>query len=183
MVMLLVIEPHDRHQQWLGVADLMQAEVQEAANAILDRFATRANGAGITPGTGDPRRRLACGRRSPARWRRFHIPRLQGWRGLSRRCPSSTATLRHDIQNLLRHFIPDVTEVRRCDRPRTRPIGRIRAVRRERDTAVANAHSGDESLTIDRINTYFVEAEFKTTEAVIARDALELSYFEVYSDY
>ncbi len=27
-------------------------------------------------------------------------------------CPSSTATLRHGIQNLLRHFIPDVTEVR-----------------------------------------------------------------------
>jgi Fe-S cluster biogenesis protein NfuA len=27
-------------------------------------------------------------------------------------CPSSTATLRHGIQNLLHHFIPDVTEVR-----------------------------------------------------------------------
>ena len=27
-------------------------------------------------------------------------------------CPSSTATLRHGIQNLLRHFLPDVTEVR-----------------------------------------------------------------------
>ena len=27
-------------------------------------------------------------------------------------CPSSTATLRHGIQNLLRHFIPDVTAVR-----------------------------------------------------------------------
>src|SRR6266700_6650534 len=50
MVMLLVIEPHGRHQQRLGVADNMNAEAQEAANAILDRFATRANGAaGITP--------------------------------------------------------------------------------------------------------------------------------------
>jgi nucleotide-binding universal stress UspA family protein len=50
MLMLLVIEPHDRHQQWLGVADIMKAEAQEAANAILDRFASRANGAaGITP--------------------------------------------------------------------------------------------------------------------------------------
>ena len=50
VMMLLVIEPHDRHQQWLGVADIMKAEAQEAANAILDRFATRANGAaGITP--------------------------------------------------------------------------------------------------------------------------------------
>src|SRR5215467_10656128 len=27
-------------------------------------------------------------------------------------CPSSTATLRHGIENLLRHFVPDVTEVR-----------------------------------------------------------------------
>jgi Fe-S cluster biogenesis protein NfuA len=27
-------------------------------------------------------------------------------------CPSSTATLRHGIQNLLRHFVPAVTEVR-----------------------------------------------------------------------
>jgi Fe-S cluster biogenesis protein NfuA len=27
-------------------------------------------------------------------------------------CPSSTATLKHGIQNLLRHFLPDVTEVR-----------------------------------------------------------------------
>jgi nucleotide-binding universal stress UspA family protein len=50
LLMLLVIEPHDRHQQWVGVADLMRAEAHEAANAVLDRFATRANGvAGITP--------------------------------------------------------------------------------------------------------------------------------------
>jgi Fe-S cluster biogenesis protein NfuA len=27
-------------------------------------------------------------------------------------CPSSTATLQHGIQNLLKHFVPDVTEVR-----------------------------------------------------------------------
>jgi Fe-S cluster biogenesis protein NfuA len=27
-------------------------------------------------------------------------------------CPSSTATLQHGIQNLLRHFVPDVQEVR-----------------------------------------------------------------------
>jgi Fe-S cluster biogenesis protein NfuA len=26
-------------------------------------------------------------------------------------CPSSTATLKHGIQNLLRHFVPDVVEV------------------------------------------------------------------------
>jgi nucleotide-binding universal stress UspA family protein len=50
VVMLLVIEPHDRHQQWLGVADIMKAEAHEAADAVLDRFAARANGiAGITP--------------------------------------------------------------------------------------------------------------------------------------
>jgi nucleotide-binding universal stress UspA family protein len=50
LIMLLVIEPHDRHQQWLGVADIMRAEAHEAANAVLDRFAARANGAaGLTP--------------------------------------------------------------------------------------------------------------------------------------
>ena len=50
MLMLLVVEPHDRHQQWLGVADIMKAEAHEAANTILDQFAARANGvAGITP--------------------------------------------------------------------------------------------------------------------------------------
>ena len=50
VVMLLVIEPHDRHQQWLGVADIMKAEAHEAANQKLDEFAGRANGvAGITP--------------------------------------------------------------------------------------------------------------------------------------
>lgn len=27
-------------------------------------------------------------------------------------CPSSTATLRHGIQNLLRHYVPEVQEVR-----------------------------------------------------------------------
>jgi len=27
-------------------------------------------------------------------------------------CPSSTATLKHGIENLLKHFVPDVTEVR-----------------------------------------------------------------------
>ena len=33
-------------------------------------------------------------------------------RGSCSGCPSSTATLRHGIQNLLRHFVPDVVEVR-----------------------------------------------------------------------
>ena len=27
-------------------------------------------------------------------------------------CPSSTATLRHGIQNLLKHYVPEVVEVR-----------------------------------------------------------------------
>ena len=50
VVMLRVIETKDRNQQWLGVADIMKAEAHEAANAVLDRFAARANGvAGITP--------------------------------------------------------------------------------------------------------------------------------------
>jgi len=33
-------------------------------------------------------------------------------RGACAGCPSSTATLQHGIQNLLRHFVPDVQEVR-----------------------------------------------------------------------
>ena len=41
-------------------------------------------------------------------------------------CPSSTATLQHGIQNLLRHFVPDVTEVRpmlvRRGAPRTSTV-------------------------------------------------------------
>ena len=42
IVMLRVIEPGDRNQQWLGVADIMKAEQQEEANAALDKFAARA---------------------------------------------------------------------------------------------------------------------------------------------
>ena len=50
VVMLRVIETEDRHQQWLGVADIMRAEAHEGANAALDRAAGRANGiAAITP--------------------------------------------------------------------------------------------------------------------------------------
>ncbi len=33
-------------------------------------------------------------------------------RGSCAGCPSSTATLKHGIENLLRHYVPDVTEVR-----------------------------------------------------------------------
>jgi nucleotide-binding universal stress UspA family protein len=50
MIMLRVIETTDRNQQWLGVADIMRAEAQEEAQAILARFAARAESiAGITP--------------------------------------------------------------------------------------------------------------------------------------
>jgi nucleotide-binding universal stress UspA family protein len=50
LIMLMVIEPFDRNQQWLGVADLMSAEAHEEANTTLSRFAGRVNGiAGLTP--------------------------------------------------------------------------------------------------------------------------------------
>lgn len=50
VVMLRVIDTGDRNQQWLGVADIMRAEAEEAANAALDRASGRANGiAAITP--------------------------------------------------------------------------------------------------------------------------------------
>ena len=42
VIMLRVIETHDRNQQWLGVADIMRAEAHEEANAVLDRHAARA---------------------------------------------------------------------------------------------------------------------------------------------
>ena len=41
VLMLRVIETHDRNQQWLGVADIMRAEALEEANAVLDRHAAR----------------------------------------------------------------------------------------------------------------------------------------------
>jgi nucleotide-binding universal stress UspA family protein len=41
VIMLRVIETHDRNQQWLGVADIMRAEAHEEANAVLDRHAAR----------------------------------------------------------------------------------------------------------------------------------------------
>lgn len=43
--------------------------------------------------------------------------------------------------------------------------------------------SGSDSLTTDRINTYYVEAEFRTRSPVSAQNALELFYFEIYWDY
>ena len=36
VVMLRVIETHDRNQQWLGVADIMKAEAHDEATASLD---------------------------------------------------------------------------------------------------------------------------------------------------
>ena len=50
VLMLRVIDMHDRNQQWLGVADIMQAEAQEEAHAILDRHAKRVKkSTGATP--------------------------------------------------------------------------------------------------------------------------------------
>ena len=41
IVMLRVLETQDRNQQWLGVADIMQAEAHETAKAALDKYAAR----------------------------------------------------------------------------------------------------------------------------------------------
>jgi nucleotide-binding universal stress UspA family protein len=46
VIMLRVIEMHDRNQQWLGVADIMRAEAHEEAHAALERAAAR--GSSIT---------------------------------------------------------------------------------------------------------------------------------------
>ena len=56
-------------------------------------------------------------------------------RGACSGCPSSTATLRHGIENLLRHFCPDVQEVRPFEacmhkrRSRETPLGNERGFR------------------------------------------------------
>jgi hypothetical protein len=42
--------------------------------------------------------------------------------------------------------------------------------------------SGPQSLTIDRAQTYFIEAQFRSDSAVSIEEALELFYFEVYWD-
>src|SRR5215470_5742971 len=50
VLMLRVIETHDRNQQWLGVADIMRAEAHEEANAVLDRHAARSSSiTGVMP--------------------------------------------------------------------------------------------------------------------------------------
>src|SRR3974390_2293839 len=50
VVMLRVIETHDRGQQWLRVAGNMRAGGKEEANAMRAKFAARSTGiAGITP--------------------------------------------------------------------------------------------------------------------------------------
>jgi len=41
IVMLRVIEAVDRNQQWLGVADIMKAEQEDAAKAALKKYAKR----------------------------------------------------------------------------------------------------------------------------------------------
>ncbi len=42
IVMLREIEPGERNQQWLGIADIMHAEAMEAANKALDKYAAAA---------------------------------------------------------------------------------------------------------------------------------------------
>jgi len=42
LLMLRVIDTGERNRQWLGVADIMQAEALEAANAAFGKFAARA---------------------------------------------------------------------------------------------------------------------------------------------
>ena len=73
VVMLRIIEIEDQNQQWLGVADIMRAEAEDAANEALDRASGRANGiaAGLVCQGGTPlcetapRLPLVAGRLSP----------------------------------------------------------------------------------------------------------------------
>ncbi len=62
VIMLRVIETQDSAQQWLGVADIMKAEAQEAADAVLDALRrTRRGHHRHRRGARHPRRR--CPRR------------------------------------------------------------------------------------------------------------------------
>lgn len=49
VVLLRIIPTTDRHQQWLGVADIMQQEAQEEAFASLNYAAERATSIGEVP--------------------------------------------------------------------------------------------------------------------------------------
>ncbi len=52
VVMLRVIEDEDRNQQWLGVADIMREEAEEAARNALEQACSRARAVGgIEPET------------------------------------------------------------------------------------------------------------------------------------
>jgi len=80
------------------------------------------------------RRRHGCDHQGPdrnegapggrRRRRRHHVPRFKdgivylNMKGSCSGCPSSTATLQHGIQNLLKHFVPDVVESGRYNRRR-----------------------------------------------------------------
>jgi nucleotide-binding universal stress UspA family protein len=46
LIMLRVIETGDRNQQWLGVADVMKVEAEDAAKEALERYAKRAKQVG-----------------------------------------------------------------------------------------------------------------------------------------
>jgi nucleotide-binding universal stress UspA family protein len=46
LIMLRVIETGDRNQQWLGVADVMKAEAEDAAKEALAKYAKRAKQVG-----------------------------------------------------------------------------------------------------------------------------------------
>lgn len=52
LVFLRVIEPSYHQVEWLGVADIMQGEAQEAAQELLNKYVDRAHGLfGVTPET------------------------------------------------------------------------------------------------------------------------------------
>ena len=81
-----------------------------------DEFYDKADAEIVVDDQGTARHARAPGGR-PGR-RRHHLPRLSRtarvflhMKGACAGCPSSTATLKHGIQNLLRHFVPEVQQV------------------------------------------------------------------------
>ncbi|MEM8852557.1 MAG: universal stress protein [Devosia sp.] len=62
VVALCIITPNDDFQHWLGVQNLMRAEAEEEAEAMLDRVLARLN----TRIAADPHRRIEMGNRTDA---------------------------------------------------------------------------------------------------------------------
>ena len=103
-------------------------------------------------------------------------------------CPSSTATLRHGIQNLLRHYIPDVVEVRPMSvmSAAMRAAGNLASIRDSlgrvgvlESSAIADDDSGELTMRVLAIDTALAACSAAVLDtrhvAVIASETLPMA--------